>query len=961
MKLIIILCATHVVWALKVDFYHEISAEQFQPSRTVRSNSLFGFSTTYDKYNDKLIIGAPRQNNIGEVYECEMSTHACSTLNNSITRTDFIKRYDQDFWFGATVKAGSSYVIACAPSYIRYVDGGPRTTGFCTKRYQHNTKFYDKRIVLEELKSKYPKHTHLERKMNTLGWSMDVAPDDSVIFGGPYMFDIKGLATMLTGRTPSQVVSISDEKRLASYNFGYGVVTGYFLDENVLTYAVGSPYGEQGEGGVYFYFFNNHDFEYPTTLRKQVDQEVVGSMFGAVLCAVKLSSTATGRPTDLLVGAPTYALNSGYNNGAVYVYAYSKIDERSMPKYKRTITNDKDGSFFGSAIVSVGDLNSDGIDEVAIGAPYEDNGLGAVYLYSGASLLDTERPLRRLQRIVPKGDFRSFGYSLSALPDYDKNGCNELAVGAPFKDRVIVYRCMAAITITKLYAEFPVLRNRTQTHQTDFQFNVCINVQYPEKPTDIVAKIETEVEMSHSDAKLTKPTKGDNIVTFQTPLQTKQPKYCHPVDFTLPQNGNYDLEIGYRITTRLLENPIERSKFEGNRVILNDRSVYTHTDEVWAADCSGNRECISNLTMKISSNMGHKFIAGSKDMGSFDIDVFNTGDVAYDPCLQVKVIGATIYSAPMGCSHKPGGVYECNSRKPLRTDDVWKTTTVQVDLRALTNKDKKITFDVTLFDRCKNKNNSHHGQHEVQLISDPSGIEIKGTNNVGDVIDVTVTNLLEGTQFAQVFEITNKGPTSFKDLTTQVKVEKRPFIFVKHINIETPTKRSKCETTEDNVVEMKFKCDIDDLPKQGTAKVSIPVYILPKTLTTDSLKQKNATVDSSISLKYESYIVHQNVTTIMQLKEAYIPLWIIIVAGLVGLFILFLLAFALYECGFLRRKNKQELKELKKTVKRQTMRRTTMSTTPVHHNDRASILEVTEGVDEVAVDCPPTFAASTSL
>lgn len=45
-------------------------------------------------------------------------------------------------------------------------------------------------------------------------------------------------------------------------------------------------------------------------------------MFGAVLCTAKINKL--GKGDDLLVGAPTYALNTDYNTGAVYVYAYDK-------------------------------------------------------------------------------------------------------------------------------------------------------------------------------------------------------------------------------------------------------------------------------------------------------------------------------------------------------------------------------------------------------------------------------------------------------------------------------------------------------------------------------------------------------------------------------------------------------------------------------------------------------------
>ena len=38
---------------------------------------------------------------------------------------------------------------------------------------------------------------------------------------------------------------------------------------------------------------------------------------------------------------------------------------------------------FGSSLASLADLNGDGIRDVAVGAPLEDNGQGSVYIFNG--------------------------------------------------------------------------------------------------------------------------------------------------------------------------------------------------------------------------------------------------------------------------------------------------------------------------------------------------------------------------------------------------------------------------------------------------------------------------------------------------------------------------------------------------------------------------------------------------
>ena len=49
------------------------------------------------------------------------------------------------------------------------------------------------------------------------------------------------------------------------------------------------------------------------------------------------------------------------------------------------------GGRFGSAIASAGDLNSDGYNDIIVGAPYLDDNSGAVYVFHGTDTgIDTQ-------------------------------------------------------------------------------------------------------------------------------------------------------------------------------------------------------------------------------------------------------------------------------------------------------------------------------------------------------------------------------------------------------------------------------------------------------------------------------------------------------------------------------------------------------------------------------------------
>lgn len=86
------------------------------------------------------------------------------------------------------------------------------------------------------------------------------------------------------------------------------------------------------------------------------------------------------------------------------------------------------GSRFGQALANLGDLDGDGLPEVAVGAPGED----AVYVL----FLNADGSVRQHVRIPSEsGDMGTdFGASLAAVGDLDGNGVSDLIAGAPLDD-----------------------------------------------------------------------------------------------------------------------------------------------------------------------------------------------------------------------------------------------------------------------------------------------------------------------------------------------------------------------------------------------------------------------------------------------------------------------------------------------------------------------------------------------
>ncbi|CAB1353245.1 unnamed protein product, partial [Coregonus sp. 'balchen'] len=155
--------------------------------------------------------------------------------------------------------------------------------------------------------------------------------------------------------------------------------------------------------------------------------------------------------------------------GAVYVF----LNPFGNWEYARPIRlNGTYDSMFGLTVNNVGDLDRDGYDDIAVGAPFD--GDGKVFIYRGSSSGIHTKPAQILDG-VDEG-VKRFGYSISGGLDIDGNLYPDLAVGS-LGDKMVLYRSHPVIHVTRDVFVEPQQYIDLEQHNCKGRDGVCVEVK----------------------------------------------------------------------------------------------------------------------------------------------------------------------------------------------------------------------------------------------------------------------------------------------------------------------------------------------------------------------------------------------------------------------------------------------------------------------------------------------------
>ncbi|XP_066491235.1 integrin alpha-4 [Tiliqua scincoides] len=259
-----------------------------------------------------------------------------------------------------------------------------------------------------------------------------------------------------------------DQVKFGSY-LGYAVGAGHFLSPTSIEIIGGAPQQEQiGKA----YILKIITTPSPQLLiLTELKGKKLGSYFGATLCAVDLNGDGL---SDLLVGSPMYS--KVREEGRVYVYINSGSGAKMIELETALAGSDLYAARFGESIASLGDIDNDGFEDIAIGAPHENDLEGAVYIYNGRKDGISPTFSQRIQGHQISNTLRMFGQSISGKIDVDNNGHSDLAVGAFLSDSAVLLRTRAVV-IVEASLKHPDSVNRTKLECVENkQPAVCVNL-----------------------------------------------------------------------------------------------------------------------------------------------------------------------------------------------------------------------------------------------------------------------------------------------------------------------------------------------------------------------------------------------------------------------------------------------------------------------------------------------------
>ncbi|XP_016952924.1 integrin alpha-PS4-like [Drosophila biarmipes] len=441
--------------------------------------------------------------------------------------------------------------------------------------------------------------------------------------------------------------------------FGFAVSSGYFDSSNLtnLLYVATAPHANTKSGEAYI--FEYRDGGRNIQKHKTFRGEQFGEFFGYSVLVEDLNGDGK---SDLIISAPLYVpkYENSHDKGAIYVFINT-----GYYSFEKTIIHSPVGSKgrFGTTLSQIGDINHDGYNDVAVGAPFAGNGSVLIYLGSKDGLRD--QPSQRLDappQAKEKYGAHMFGHGLSRGSDIDGNGFNDFVVGAPNADVVYGYK---AYPVVKIVARIEPTVHRIQPEQERLNITACFRLKTTSKvhaiqQQELNISIELDVAKEPMDKRAV--FEGDTKIRFLAVAMLEEK--CRNFEIQMVRKAKFE-NITMKMNYELQRKIPNTEKFCMDCAIVDPADPKFSTGNITFNTGCPTVDCVADLKLR-DMDVRSEFILGTSDVLRVRYNITNEGENAYQPQFNVTSIPILDFAQIPGYCSKYNDVLMCDLNQGFR-------------------------------------------------------------------------------------------------------------------------------------------------------------------------------------------------------------------------------------------------------------------------------------------------------
>ncbi|KFM05127.1 Integrin alpha-8, partial [Aptenodytes forsteri] len=799
-----------------------------------------------------VLVGAPKANTTqpdivegGAVYYCAWPATQCRQIPFDNTNNRKIKvngtrepiEFKTNQWFGATVKAHKEKVVACAPLYHwRTLKDSPEKdpVGTCYVAIQNFSAY------AEYSPCRNSNADPEGQGFCQAGFSLDFYKNGDLIVGGPGSFYWQGqvitasIADIIANYSFKDILrKLAREKQTGvappSYDdnyMGYSVAAGEFTGDSEQELVAGVPRGAQNFG--YVSIINSSDL----TFIQNFTGEQMASYFGYT---VAVSDVNNDGLDDILVGAPLFMEREFESKpkevGQVYLYLQ---ESAFLFRDAQILTGTEVFGRFGSAITHLGDLNQDGYNDIAIGAPFAgEDRRGKVLIYNGYSNGLNTNPSQVLNgawasQSMPSG----FGFTLRGDSDVDKNDYPDLIVGAFGAGKAVVYRARPVVTVNAQLILNPMIVNPdNKTCQLPASqllvawkfLNLLIVKIWDGAVKRFSFLLLLKGELQLDSLKQKGAVKRTLFFDYHQShhyfsIVIERQKQLHCQDFLVYLRDETEFRDKLSPININLNYSLDESNFEDSltvKPILNYYQKSSVTEQAYIlVDCGEDNLCIPDLQLSAMPDKD-QLIIGEENCVMLIINPRNDGEGAYEAELHIKIPPEADYTGVernnkalrlLSCDYKMENetrMVVCDLGNPMVAGANF-STGIRFSVQHFENADFSINFELQI--KSSNKINPTSNLVNLHInISAVAQVQIRGVSHPPTIIlplhnwepkDEPTKEEELGPLVEHIYELHNIGPSAINNTVLHVgwPVSSREefLLYILHIQTHGPL---HCQTS----------------------------------------------------------------------------------------------------------------------------------------------------------------------